>query len=73
MPLCVSVGAPPLCDRDLSGRGVYPGPRGTSGEPGVIHGDAGSGGGAHCWVCEHIQEKPCLIEVKDITLDSGKM
>lgn len=37
---CVSVGAPSLCDRDLSGRGVYLGSRGTSGEPGIIHGDA---------------------------------
>lgn len=36
----VSAGASPLCDGNLPGRGVYPGPRGTSGEPGSVHGDA---------------------------------
>jgi len=44
--VCVCVGAPPLCDGDLSGRGVHPGPRGSDGEPGVVHHDARSGGGA---------------------------
>lgn len=45
--MCASAGASPLCDGNLPGRGVYPGPRGTSGEPGSVHGDAWPGGGTH--------------------------
>lgn len=54
----VSAGAPPLCDGDLPGRGVYPGPRGTSGEPGSVHGDAGPGGGAHHGVRQRGVKRP---------------
>lgn len=45
LPTSVFAGAPPLCDRNLPGGGVHPGPRGTRGEPGVVHWDARSGGG----------------------------
>lgn len=48
-------GAPPLRDGDLSGRGVYPGPRGPRGGPGLPLGDARPGGGTFCRVRQSTQ------------------
>lgn len=56
------LGAPALCDRDLSGRGVYPGPRGTRGEPGVVLWDARSGGGTQFWVRQLCSKSHCQGE-----------
>lgn len=43
-------GAPSLCDRNLSGWGLYLGPRGAHVDSRLVHGNAWSGGGTYCWV-----------------------
>lgn len=56
---CVFAGAPALCDGDLSGRGVHPGPRGA-GEPGPIYRDARPGGGTGIGVSGQRHSSPQL-------------